>query len=80
MAETMDADLLVPIGQAARRAGCSQATLRRLVRAGELPAYAQPLDRRLRLVRWPDVEALASPRRAGADMNVVPVGGPERVA
>jgi len=54
---------LVPIGEAAKRVGRSPHTLRKLVRAGELPAYAQPLDRRLRLVRLADVEALRAPRR-----------------
>lgn len=54
---------LVPIGEAARRAGCSQATLRRLVRAGELPAFTRRLDRRARLVRVDDIEGLRAPRR-----------------
>ena len=59
---TGDVDL-VPIGAAAKRRGCSPATLRKLVRDGALPTYVRPLDRRLRLVRLADVEALATPRR-----------------
>ncbi len=54
---------LLPIGAAAKRRGCSPATLRKLARNGVLPTYVRPLDRRLRLVRFADVEALAAPRR-----------------
>ena len=54
---------LIPIGAAAKRIGSSPATLRRLVRDGELPTYVRPLDRRLRLVRFADVDAQTAPRR-----------------
>ncbi len=63
MAETTSGADLIRIGEAARRAGCSQPTLRRLVRSGQIPAYINPLDRRLVLVRVADVESLSAPRR-----------------
>lgn len=54
---------LIAFGEAARRLGSSQATLRKAVKAGVLPVYLRPLDRRLRLVRRQDVDALAAVRR-----------------
>ena len=54
---------LLPIGAAAKRIGSSPNTLRKLVREGALPTFVRPVDRRLRLVRLADVDALATPRR-----------------
>ncbi len=59
----MDNDDLIGIGQAAKILGTSQTTLRRRVRDGLLPTYVRPLDRRVRLIRLADVQALGSPRR-----------------
>ncbi len=56
-------ETMIPIGRAAERIGSSPHTLRKLVREGQLQTYQRPTDRRLRLVRLADVEALAAPRR-----------------
>ena len=60
---TMNDGDLIPIGAAAKRLGTSTTTLRRRLRDGEIPTYVRDLDRRRRLARLADVEALGSPRR-----------------
>lgn len=62
----MDDGDLIAFGEAAKRLGSSPATLRQMVKRGVLPVYVRPLDRRLRLVRRQDVDALAAVRRLEA--------------
>ncbi|MDP9355940.1 MAG: hypothetical protein M3R02_11805 [Chloroflexota bacterium] len=57
----MTADL-VPMAEAARRAGVSTATIRRRIAAGELVAYGTPLNRRERLIRLEDLTRYGEPR------------------
>ena len=52
----------VTIGEAARRLGTTGFTLRSRIRAGELPVYVNPLDRRGRLLAVHDLERYAAPR------------------
>ncbi len=60
MTETSD---LITVTFAARRLGMSEPTLRRRVREGLLTVYADPCDRRSRLVRIAEVDVLAMPQR-----------------
>lgn len=53
---------LVPMHEAAKRAGVSEATLRRRAAAGELVQYRSPLNRRERLVRLEDLERFRVPQ------------------
>ncbi len=57
----MTADL-IPMAEAAKRAGVSTATIRRRIAAGELPVYASGFNRRERLVRVEDVSRYGEPR------------------
>lgn len=52
---------LLPVTDAARRFGVSEPTFRRRVRDGNLPLFADPRDRRRKLVRIADVDRLGSP-------------------
>lgn len=56
---TDDQDLIC-VTLAARRFGVSEPTFRRRVRDGLLPLFADPRDRRRRLVRIADVDRLGS--------------------
>ncbi len=56
----------VTFGEAQRRAGVSYPTLRDRVRRGELVIYANPKDRRSRLVAVDDLEKLLTPRQINA--------------
>ena len=49
----------IPLTVAAKRLGVSTFTLRRRIAEGELDAFANPLDRRARLVRTADLERYA---------------------
>lgn len=51
------------IGAASVRTGINRTTLRQRVREGLLPAYLDPRDRRLVLLRVQDVERLNTPQR-----------------
>ncbi len=51
------------VSQAAKRVGRSRPTMARLLAEGMLPHYQNPLDRRVRLVKVEDVDALRIPRR-----------------
>ena len=55
-------DDFVTMGQAADILGVSRMTVWRLVRDRKLPAYQSPVNRRVRLVKRADVEALMRPR------------------
>jgi predicted site-specific integrase-resolvase len=63
----MGAPRRMVLTDAAKRLGISPTTLRRLVTDGQLQTYANPLDKRQRLVDVEAVEALArlQPQRAG---------------
>jgi len=52
----------VSIGEAARRLGVSAFLLRRRIAAGEIRSFADPLDRRLRLLALQDLERYRTPR------------------
>ena len=66
----------VSLAEAARRFNVSEFTLRARLRAGELPAYANPLDRRRILIPVADLEKYATPRpvpaRRGQEEAAVP--------
>jgi excisionase family DNA binding protein len=47
--------------EAADELGVTRFTISRLVRAGTLAAYASPLNRRQKLVKREDIEALREP-------------------
>ncbi len=51
------------VSEAAKRVGRSRPTMARLLAEGMLPSYQNPLDRRVRLVKVEDVDALRIPRR-----------------
>ncbi len=67
---------LIPMNEAARRAGVSEATIRRRIAAGELPVYASGFNRRERLVRLEDLARYGEPRlitpRRGHDGDRLP--------
>ncbi len=58
-----DSNHLIPVTLAARRLRISEPTFRRRVREGLLTVYADPLDRRRKLVEMADVDRLAAPDR-----------------
>lgn len=45
-------DDYLPLGEAARRLGISEFTMRRRIAAGEIPVWTDPLDRRRDLDRY----------------------------
>ena len=55
----------VGISEAARRAGVSRPTVRRLLASGELEGFSTPLDKRYRLIKVDDIDALRAPRPVG---------------
>ncbi len=64
---------LLPVMKAAKRLGIAPTTLRMAIQRGELPAFRQPLDRRIRLVRIADVDALVNARPV-EEKGATPVG------
>jgi excisionase family DNA binding protein len=56
---TMTTDLMT-IGEAQHRLGVSKKKIAQLIRDGELVTLPNPLDRRIKLVKRSDVEALAA--------------------
>jgi len=58
---------LVTLTEGAKRLGVSTFTLRRRIAEGEISAWANPLDRRARLVRAADLERYAAPRPLSGD-------------
>jgi len=58
----MNSPEFVTLGTAAAQAGISRTTMRDRVRSGELPAFADPRDRRRVLLRTADVARLSTPR------------------
>ncbi len=58
---------LVTLTEAAKRIGTTTFTLRRRIAEGELDAFANPLDRRARLVRAADLERYAAIRPLTGD-------------
>ena len=66
-------DEFVRFGEARRRLGVSDVTLRQRVRRGELRVFRDPRDHRRRLVRVDDLAAFARPRPiAPREGNAVP--------
>lgn len=53
-------DEYMTVGEARERLGVSKPKMAQLIRDGLLPAMESPLDKRVKLVRAADVEALAS--------------------
>ena len=49
---------MVTVRQAAEMLGVSRATIARMMRRGDLQAFRNPVDRRLRLIRREDIERL----------------------
>ena len=70
----------VRLGEAAERLGVSGPALRRRIAGGELATYADPRDKRSKLIRIVDLETYATPRpitpRSGDDDD----GGEGRAA
>ena len=54
-------DGYLTMAQAQARLGISKPTLQRMVRAGRLATYADPRNRRVRLVKAEDVEQMTRP-------------------
>ncbi len=55
---------MIPLRVARERLGVSKVKMAALVRANLFPVYANPLDKREKLVNWPEVEeAVKRPRR-----------------
>lgn len=52
---------LVPLMEAAKRLGVSRMTMNRLVREGRFTVYANPLDRRQRLIDAAELAEAARP-------------------
>ena len=52
----------VPLVQAAKRLGVNRSALARLVKAGTLPVYESPLDRRKKMLAAADLERLRQPQ------------------
>ena len=63
----------VGISEAARRVGVSRPTVRALVASGRLPSFSTPLDKRYRLIRVEDVDALLAPRPVATKRQEVSV-------
>jgi excisionase family DNA binding protein len=57
----MSTNEFLDVEQAAELLGVTRFTISRLIRAGELPTYVSPLNRRKKLLRREDVEALRQP-------------------
>jgi excisionase family DNA binding protein len=57
----MSTNEFLDVEQAAELLGVTRFTISRLIRAGELTAYVSPLNRRKKLLRRNDVEALRQP-------------------
>ena len=55
-------DQFITLQEAEQLLEVSRYTIWRLIRDGELPAYQAPADRRRKLVRRQDVEALMRPK------------------
>ena len=53
---------LIRMGEAARRLGISKVTLTRLVREGRFSVYANPLDKRQKLLDEAEVAEATRPR------------------
>jgi predicted DNA-binding transcriptional regulator AlpA len=48
-------DDLIPLNEAQHRLGISKAKMWKLVRLGLFPTYENPIDRRMKMVRWEEV-------------------------
>jgi excisionase family DNA binding protein len=57
----MGTNEFLDVEQAAELLGVTRFTISRLIRAGELTTYVSPLNRRKKLLRRDDVEALRQP-------------------
>jgi excisionase family DNA binding protein len=57
----MSMNEFLDVEQAAELLGVTRFTISRLIRAGELTTYVSPLNRRKKLLRREDVEALRQP-------------------
>jgi predicted DNA-binding transcriptional regulator AlpA len=57
---------LVPLEKAAERLGISRATMWRRVKELGLAVYANPFNRRVRLLSWAEIEQAAQPKKSAA--------------
>ena len=57
----MGTNEFVDVEEAAQLLGVTRFTISRLIRAGELTTFVSPLNRRKKLLRREDVEALRQP-------------------
>ena len=62
-------DDFVTMQQAAALMGVSRWTLWRLVKEGRLPSYQSEINRRVKLVKRADVEALMTPKPIETDVG-----------
>lgn len=53
---------ILPVGQAAQYKGVGPDTIRRWIKDGHLPVYADTFDRRRRLVLREDLDKVGEPR------------------
>jgi len=54
---------LIPLERAAERLGVTRATMWRRVREWGLSIYANPVDKRQRLLSWGEIEKARAPRK-----------------
>ncbi len=62
----MENSEFLPITEAARKAQVSRITMRRALANSGIETFRDPLDRRLRLIRVQDLNALRTPRPINA--------------
>lgn len=58
---------LIPLQEAARRAGVSNTVMKRIIRENGCQVYRNPADRRQKLVDMNEIEAAMRPRRLEED-------------
>ncbi len=65
----MEPDRLITMTQALERSGLSARTFRKRLNEQAVPIFACGVDRRRRLVRWADIDAVFTPARRLAPLN-----------
>lgn len=60
---------MVTCGEGARRVGVAPATLRKVIRRGELQTFRDPLNARVKLLKVTDLEGLRIPQPMGSRSN-----------
>jgi hypothetical protein len=63
---------MVTCGEGARRIGVAPATLRKVIRRGELQTFRDPLNGRVKLLRVEELDALRNPQPLETRTNTAP--------